>query len=45
MWFAQIRRRESFTRGVDRLLGRLFGYHDAQLYRVGTNHQHVPPAG
>ncbi len=42
MWFAQIRRRESFTRGVDRLLGRLFGYHDAQLYRVGTNHQHLP---
>jgi catalase len=22
--------------------GRLFGYHDAQLYRVGTNHQHLP---
>jgi catalase len=20
----------------------LFGYHDAQLYRVGTNHQHLP---
>src|SRR5690606_5999165 len=27
----------------DRMLqGRLFGYHDAQLYRVGTNHQHLP---
>jgi catalase len=26
----------------DRMLqGRLFGYHDAQLYRVGTNHQHL----
>ncbi len=24
------------------LQGRLFGYHDAQLYRVGTNHQHLP---
>jgi catalase len=23
------------------LQGRLFGYHDAQLYRVGTNHQHL----
>jgi len=21
---------------------RLFAYHDAQLYRVGTNHQHLP---
>ncbi len=27
----------------DRMLqGRLFAYHDAQLYRVGTNHQHLP---
>jgi len=27
----------------DRMLqSRLFGYHDAQLYRVGTNHQHLP---
>ena len=27
----------------DRMLqGRLFGYHDAQLYRVGTNHQQLP---
>jgi len=27
----------------DKLLqGRLFAYHDAQLYRVGTNHQHLP---
>lgn len=24
------------------LQGRLFAYHDAQLYRVGTNHQHLP---
>ncbi|XAH25824.1 catalase [Xylophilus sp. GW821-FHT01B05] len=24
------------------LQSRLFGYHDAQLYRVGTNHQHLP---
>ncbi len=24
------------------LQGRLFGYHDAQLYRVGVNHQHLP---
>jgi catalase len=24
------------------LQARLFGYHDAQLYRVGTNHQHLP---
>jgi catalase len=24
------------------LQGRLFGYHDAQLYRVGTNHQQLP---
>jgi catalase len=24
------------------LQGRLFGYHDAALYRVGTNHQHLP---
>jgi catalase len=24
------------------LQGRLFSYHDAQLYRVGTNHQHLP---
>ncbi len=24
------------------LQGRIFGYHDAQLYRVGTNHQHLP---
>lgn len=24
------------------LQGRLFAYHDAQLYRVGTNHQHQP---
>ncbi len=23
------------------LQGRLFGYHDAQLYRVGSNHQHL----
>jgi catalase len=23
------------------LQGRLFAYHDAQLYRVGTNHQHL----
>lgn len=27
----------------DRMLqGRLFAYHDAQLYRVGTNHQYLP---
>jgi catalase len=27
----------------DKMLeGRLFAYHDAQLYRVGTNHQHLP---
>ena len=27
----------------DRMLqGRLFAYHDAHLYRVGTNHQHLP---
>lgn len=27
----------------DRMLqGRLFAYHDAQLYRLGTNHQHLP---
>lgn len=27
----------------DRMLqGRLFAYHDAQLYRVGTNHQQLP---
>jgi catalase len=27
----------------DKLLqGRLFAYHDTQLYRVGTNHQHLP---
>jgi len=27
----------------DRMLqGRLFAYHDAQLYRIGTNHQHLP---
>ncbi|GGC77232.1 catalase [Undibacterium terreum] len=27
----------------DRMLqARLFGYHDAQLYRVGTNHQQLP---
>jgi catalase len=25
-----------------KLQGRLFAYHDAQLYRVGTNHQHLP---
>jgi len=24
------------------LQARLFAYHDAQLYRVGTNHQHLP---
>jgi catalase len=24
------------------LQGRLFAYHDAQLYRLGTNHQHLP---
>ncbi|MBK1712363.1 catalase [Rubrivivax gelatinosus] len=24
------------------LQGRLFAYHDAQLYRVGTNHQYLP---
>ena len=24
------------------LQSRLFAYHDAQLYRVGTNHQHLP---
>ena len=24
------------------LQGRLFAYHDAQLYRVGTNHPHLP---
>ncbi len=24
------------------LQGRLFSYHDAALYRVGTNHQHLP---
>lgn len=24
------------------LQARLFGYHDAQLHRVGTNHQHLP---
>ncbi len=24
------------------LQGRLFAYHDAQLYRVRTNHQHLP---
>ncbi|OON63363.1 catalase [Massilia sp. KIM] len=24
------------------LQGRLFAYHDAQLYRVGANHQHLP---
>lgn len=24
------------------LQGRLFGYHDAQLYRVGSNHQQLP---
>ncbi|MCC7007081.1 MAG: catalase [Ottowia sp.] len=24
------------------LQGRLFAYHDAHLYRVGTNHQHLP---
>ncbi len=24
------------------LQGRLFAYHDAQLHRVGTNHQHLP---
>jgi catalase len=24
------------------LQGRMFAYHDAQLYRVGTNHQHLP---
>lgn len=24
------------------LQGRLFSYHDAQLYRIGTNHQHLP---
>jgi catalase len=24
------------------LQGRLFAYHDAALYRVGTNHQHLP---
>lgn len=24
------------------LQGRLFAYHDAQLYRVGTNHRHLP---
>ena len=24
------------------LQGRLIAYHDAQLYRVGTNHQHLP---
>jgi catalase len=24
------------------LQGRLFAYHDAQLYRVGTNHQQLP---
>lgn len=30
----------------DRMLqGRLFAYHDAQLYRVGTNHQHLPVNG
>ena len=28
--------------GPDKMLqGRLFAYHDAQLYRVGTNHQHL----
>ena len=27
----------------DRMLqGRLFAYHDAQLYRLGANHQHLP---
>lgn len=27
----------------DKLLqGRVFAYHDTQLYRVGTNHQHLP---
>ena len=24
------------------LQGRLFAYHDAQLHRIGTNHQHLP---
>ncbi|NMM36745.1 MAG: catalase [Glaciimonas sp.] len=24
------------------LQGRLFAYHDAQLYRIGANHQHLP---
>lgn len=24
------------------LQGRLFAYHDAHLYRIGTNHQHLP---